>query len=164
MIKVFTDSGKSYEIPGADLVAAMGDLGGPLTVATGEDGALCYQADVDVQYSGHERPVWFRGELVGFAEKLGEARRGSLVLEEETLAFHSPEVLREWPLMELRAVQTSSSALQISPVGGGLVQFRFLADSPKRWEDLLRHALKAAYKKRGRGEILEFQPRIVVGP
>lgn len=70
-------------------------------------------------------------------------------------------LLEEWPLLDIRAVQTSSSSLQISPQGGGVVQFRFQGDSPRRWEDLLRRTLREAYRRAGRGEILEFQPRIV---
>jgi len=68
-----------------------------------------------------------------------------------------------WSLLEIRAVQTSSSSLQFSPRGGGLVELRFPYDSPLRWETLLRGALRRAYRREGRGEIVEFQPRIVTG-
>ncbi len=34
---------------------------------------------------------------------------------------------QSWPLLEIRAVQTSSSSLQFSPASGGLVELRFLA-------------------------------------
>jgi len=163
-LRVTQASGEVSKVAGGDLAKEIANLGGPLPAATDESGILRYAADVDVRYSGHERPVWFRGELVGFAEKLGDAERGTLSLEEDTLRFRAPETVREWPLMELRAVQTSSSSLQMSPVGGGLVEFKFLTDSPKRWEDLLRAALKSLYRERGAGEIVEFQPRIVVRP
>ncbi len=40
--------------------------------------------------------------------------------------------------------------------------FRFLTGSPRLWEALLQHAVQALYRRQGRGEIREFQPRIVV--
>ena len=40
-------------------------------------------------------------------------------------------------------------------------EFKFPEDSPFRWEALLRENLRRAYRAAGRGEIVEFQPRIV---
>lgn len=66
-----------------------------------------------------------------------------------------------WGLETLTAVQTSSKSLQIKRRGAPLVSFRFLDDSVYLWEQLIRAALRDFYARTGRGEILEFQPRIV---
>lgn len=123
--------------------------------------------------SDEERPVRFNGELVGFVEHLGRARDGILELAEEALLLWLPESVpgaerpgepfARWDLLEIGAIQTSSSAVQIALRSGGLVHFRFAEDSPHRWEGLLQDALREAFRRSGRGEILEFQPRIVTG-
>jgi hypothetical protein len=127
------------------------------------EGASIHRAEVIVRRSGVESPVRFGGELLGFAEAMGGGVSGTLDLSKESLTLRTgPEAEREdWPLLHIRAVQTSSSTLQFSPVSGGLVEFRFPNDSPFRWETLLRESLRLAYRREGLGEIVEFQPRIV---
>lgn len=66
-----------------------------------------------------------------------------------------------WGLETLTAVQTSSKTLQIKRRGASLVSFRFLDDSVYLWERLIRAAIRDFYARTGRGEVLEFQPRIV---
>lgn len=115
--------------------------------------------------SGRESPVIHGGEVVGFAEALGEVTEGTLELTDNALVLWGPEEeappMDQWALLDIRAVQTTSSALQISPITGGVVQFRFLDDSPLRWEELLHARIREEIRKEGRGEVLEFQPRIV---
>ena len=141
-----------------------------------------HSATARMRRSGEESPVRWGGELLGFAEAMGEPAEGILELSSRELVFrpsvgsgsgtpgdHAHESLSAgdgahgWKLLDIRAVQTSSSTVQFSPVTGGLVEFRFLQDSPFRWEYLLRSALRAAYEEEGLGDIVEFQPRIVVG-
>ena len=126
---------------------------------------LLHRSDVVVRQSGIESPVQWGGKLLGFAEAMGEGESGVLELSIEALRLRlaSDPGDRVWPLLQIRAVQTSSSSLQFSPLQGGLVEFRFQNDSPFRWETLLRESLRLAYRKEGLGEIVEFQPRIVVG-
>lgn len=69
-----------------------------------------------------------------------------------------------WGLETLTAVQTSSKSLQIKRRGEPLVSFRFLDDSVYLWERLIRAVLRDFYARTGRGEILEFQPRIIASP
>lgn len=66
-----------------------------------------------------------------------------------------------WGLETLTAVQTSSKSLQLKRRGAPLISFRFLNDSVYLWEQLIRAALRDFYQRTGRGEIVEFQPRIV---
>jgi len=65
-----------------------------------------------------------------------------------------------WPLESVTAVQASSSDLQINRTGAPLVSFHFRDDSNFLWEELLHAALRDFYGRTGRGEIVEFQPRI----
>jgi hypothetical protein len=101
---------------------------------------------------------------------MGEARWGIIeigpaglgLLHDETRDGETHDHAREdWPFLDIRAVQTSSSSLQFSPRSGGLIELRFAEDSPYRWETMLREALRWAYREAGLGEILEFQPRVV---
>jgi len=172
MIRVEEPSGKAWEVPGHRLTAAiMWALGDGDGRGSAPAGFLIHQAEVAVRQSGAESPVWHRGELLGFAEALGEQTSGILELTPEALVLQGGTAQSQgpgggnsheiWPLLEIRAVQTSSSSLQFSPSSGGLVEFRFPNDSPFRWENLLRSAIRKAYRKHGLGEIVEFQPRIV---
>lgn len=115
--------------------------------------------------AGQEGPVIHRQEVLGFAEELGDPEEGVLELNSRSLTLWDTERRTAprsvWAYLDIQAVQTTSSALQISPATGGVVHFRFLDDSPRRWEELLHARIRAAFRKEGRGEVLEFQPRIV---
>jgi hypothetical protein len=187
-------SGERREVPAAELADAIEERGGPLTRARDGEGLLLYRARTETRTTRREKPVWHKGELLGFAEVRGPTRSGILTIDEEALEFlpsgpaggaggsasdeggegkqgpadlQSPgsaarEPGQRWLLLEIRAVQTSSSSLQISPAEGGVVEFRFPGDSTRRWESLLHYALRQAFRRAGRGEIVEFQPRIRV--
>lgn len=119
------------------------------------------EASVVTRFARNEKPVRYRDALLGFVERRGSPRAGTLRLAGDTLEFTETAGRRHvWPLLDLRAVQTASSALQISPLRGGVVTFAMVDDSPRRWEDLLRDRLKSAWRSAERGEIIEFQPRI----
>ena len=169
LIQVRESTGEVWEVAGHRLTGAM-ELWGEVSVP----GSTIPEAPrngtrVEVSHSGEESPVRWGGELLGFAEAMGEPTTGTLQLTEEALILRGggpaesegEDPSKVWPLLEIRAVQTSSSSLQFSPSAGGLVQLRFTDDSPFRWEILLRKALRAAYRREGLGEIVEFQPRIV---
>lgn len=109
---------------------------------------------------------------IGFLNRIevfGEKTRGILTLLADGLIVgvdgvqEGQEEDREdwWGLETLTAVQTSSKSLQLKRRDAPLVSFRFLDDSLFLWEQLLRAALRDFYARTGRGEILEFQPRIV---
>jgi hypothetical protein len=95
-------------------------------------------------------------------EVYGPRRPATLEIHPDHLVYR-PEggPARKWPLEALRAVQTSSSTLQIRIRDQPLVSLRFLDDSLFLWEMLLHAALRSFYRRTGRGEIVEFQPRIV---
>lgn len=154
------------EFPIADLVQGIEDLGGAVTAAVGPDGAIAYAALVRAQESEVESPVRFRGKVLGYVEQLGEGEPGRLSIDDEAIRFVPDAADAEskiWTLLEVRAVQSSSSAVQISPMMGGVVLFRFESDSPLRWESLVKHTMQRAYDRAGKGKIREFQPRVVSG-
>lgn len=96
-------------------------------------------------------------------EQYGPETEGTLEIQPDRLVYR-PEGKppREWPLETLTAVQTSSRTLQVNVRNQPLVSFRFSDDSLFLWELLLNAALRSFYQRTGRGEIAEFQPRIVV--
>jgi hypothetical protein len=104
------------------------------------------------------------GAYLNRVEVYGPRRTGTLELGQERLIFR-PEGQEplEWPLDALSALQASSSTLQLKDRRRPLVSFRFLDDSIYLWESLIQAALRAHYRRTGRGEIVEFQPRIVSG-
>ncbi len=161
-----------WEVPGHRLTTSMDGRREEEGSDSSAPGTPIRQSRVEVRQAGREAPVRLGGELLGFAEAMGEPTLGTIQLTAEALILipgaggaddsengNPPEV---WPLLEIRSVQTSSSSLQLSPPRGGLVQLRFASDSPFRWETILRQALRGAYRTAGLGEIVEFQPRIVV--
>jgi hypothetical protein len=178
LIYVREPSGGEWDVPGTELTAAISawEEKGPdpetEREVSGRGGGLppaelAREAEVLVRSSGNEAPVFLGGKFMGFAESMGKATSATLRLTEKGLEVEYVEAdtgeksADFWPFLEIRAVQTSSSSLQFSPNSGGLLEFRFLADSSYRWERLLRNAIRRAYREADLGEILEFQPRIV---
>ena len=144
------------------LVDRIRSAGGAVSVARAPDGALRHQAAATQRRSVGEEPAYLDGEVTGFFERLDDGVEGTLHLESGALRFEADGQTHLWPFSRVRALQTASSSVQISVEDGSVVQFDFVEDSPYRWEELLRVALRTWYATEGRGEILEFQPRIVV--
>lgn len=151
-------------LPATELTRAIDEAGGPFPAARAADGSIRYQARVMVRRSRREDPVRRSGELLGFVERLGEGSEATLHIDGEALELRpsGEGARRRWPLLELRAVQTSSSSLQIRTATGTLVHFGFVEDSACRWQALVQGLLRRAYRRAGRGQIREFQPRIDV--
>jgi hypothetical protein len=164
LIRVQDPSGEVWQVPAELLASAVEtwtakDLAKPVP---DEEEGIVHRSRVRARRSGKEAPVRWEGELIGFAEALGPGAQGTLELSEDALVLRLDCGGSErWPLLDIRAVQTSSSSLQFSPVSGGLVEFKFPQDSPFRWEGILRECLRRVYRAAGKGEIVEFQPRIV---
>ena len=133
-----------------------------MTRATRDDGSLAYSAHALVSWRDSEEAVWHRGALLGFAETMSPAVQGRITVDADTVAVEdgSPASGR-WAHLDLHAVQAASSSLQLSLPGDELVELRFLADSPRRWETLMHRLIAGAWARAGRGRVVEFQPRIV---
>lgn len=168
---VVRKDGRQFDVPLASVTRRLHALGGPWPRAMAASGTLSYETRVRLRLGGNERPVRYRGRLLGFAERFGRGTPGTLLLTGASLTFRAGPgdagqgrgEDRIWPLESLRSLQTSSSSLQITTQAGGLLLFRFDGDSPRRWDELLRGALDARWRKLGKGGILEFQPRILAG-
>ena len=154
--------GGTVETPISALVGLIESSGGPLTRARRPDGSIGYSAEVDISWRVAEEPVHHEGKLKGFSELMGEPSPGELSVDADSVTVRTEgEGEDTWRFLDVRALQTSSSSLQLSLPGDRLVQFRFREDSPRRWEDLMRHLLREAYRRAGKGNVVEFQPRIV---
>ena len=131
-------------------------------------------AHVLIRSATGERRVFGESGYLNRAEIFGKGAPGRLRLEIDRLmvtrepaasgqagngAAYGEEV---WPLEQLTAVQASSSSLQLKRRDHPLEAFRFLDDAVYLWEQLLRAALRDFYRRTGRGDIVEFQPRVAV--
>lgn len=156
-LRIREPDGRLVERPVAELAARAGEMWG----ADAPEG----EARVRMREATEEVPVRQGRELLGFFERRGPVRPGLLRLDGEAVHFQpdGEEEARRWPLLELRAVQGSSSSVQISPKAGGVITFRFETDSPRRWEERLREAVRRSWARAGRGPVGEFQPRIRSG-
>ncbi len=74
LILVREPSGEVWEVPGHRLTTAMEGWMEEKPSASGVSGASIHESQVEVTQSGEEAPVWWGGELLGFAEAMGEAR------------------------------------------------------------------------------------------
>ena len=137
-------------------------LSQPMELGDGSGGVFRYSAQAMVSWRVREAPIWRGGKLLGYSETMGPPSPGTATADREAISIESSGQSGRWGYLELRAVQTSSSSLQISLPGDRLVQLCFTVDSPKRWEDLLRQLVREAYQRAGRGFVREFQPRIAV--
>ncbi len=170
VIVVRPPKGPLERISAASLVADMDKRGG---LGTGKDRGKGLHEESPFREArvalglaeGYDVIRW-RGEVLGFSERISWKGEGLLKLEGEALTF-APRGNRaegfSCLLSDVRGVQISSGALQVTLEGTRLYQFEFVDDSPKRWEDLLCLALSRLYTKTGRC-ITEFKPRIVTEP
>lgn len=120
-----------------------------------------HSARVLVAWRSNERAIRYKGALRGFAETMAPEAPGNIAARRDALSIKTPPApAGQWSYLELRALQASSSCLHLSLPGDRLVQLRFEVDSPRRWEEMLRALVRDAYRRAGRGAVLEFQPRI----
>lgn len=151
-----------FDVSAADLCRRIDEHGGPITRATKEDGMLEYSAPARISWRVSEQAVRYRGVLRGFVESMGPAEPGTVTVDRERVHVEcGGRGAGSWRHLDLGAVQASSSSLQLSLPDDQLVQLRFLDDSPRRWETLMRRLITDAYERAGRGRVVEFQPRIV---
>ncbi len=102
------------------------------------------------------------GVFQGFMERLGPERAGTLALTEAALELKLDDgEARRWALDELSALQASSTSIQIRPRGEPIVSFAFPESSARLWDESIAGAVRLRWRSLGRGEIVEFQPRIV---
>lgn len=111
-----------------------------------------------------KQPVRRGRELIGWLDRFGPRRHGSLRLTRDRLRFDAPDDSIEWPLDRITAVQPTSSKLQIAARHMPVAAIRFETASVRLWEEAIREAVRRIWLTHGRGEITEFHPRIYARP
>ncbi|MEE3185103.1 MAG: hypothetical protein VX310_05025 [Gemmatimonadota bacterium] len=154
----------------------MGGAGTERERGTGSSGErLLREARVAFGTAGGYDVIRWWGEVIGFSERISWKGKGLIRLEGESLTFTpngeaavrgggvDPDAEGEefsCVLGDIRGIQISSGAVQVTLERGQLYQFEFVDDSAKRWEDLLCLALRRFYSEKGRS-VIEFKPRVV---
>lgn len=166
VIIVSPPSGPFERSTAGSLMDAVAEMGGSEADTEGGQASLFREARIAYGAAeGHDVVRW-RGEVLGFSEKLSWKGEGLLRLDGGRLSFSGETARGETTqrfsclLGDIRGVQISSKALQITLDGARLHQFEFIEDSPKRWEDLVCLALRRFYAEKER-LVTEFTPRIV---
>ena len=171
--------GPVEEASATSLLADLEKMGG---AGTGREGgtdssgeSLLREARVAFGTAGGYDVIRWWGEVIGFSERISWKGKGLIRLEGESLTFTpdgeaavrgggvDPDAGGEefsCLLGDIRGVQISSGAVQVTLERGQLYQFEFVDDSAKRWEDLLCLALGRFYSEEGRS-VIEFKPRVV---
>jgi hypothetical protein len=122
-------------------------------------------AAVRLRRSVADKAIRIDGELLGFMERFGPPISGTLTLEKDAVVFKGENGKPDtWRLDEITAVQPSSGSLQLKISDQPVLSLAFPGGSPRVWEELIIAALRAQYRRTGKGEIREFQPRIVTRP
>ena len=173
VIVVRPPDGPAERTSATSLLADVERMGGPgiKDVPGKGPGEACLFRESKIRFGraeGHDVIRW-RGEVLGFSERISWKGEGLLRFEGETLSF-KPDGGSEGRsegfsclLGDIRGVQISSMALQVTLEEAQLYQFEFEDDSPKRWEDLLCLALRRFHARSGK-RITEFKPRIIKTP
>jgi hypothetical protein len=117
---------------------------------------------VFVRTAVSSKPLYHRGIYLGQVEHFGDPEPGWLSLKPAELCFEPDNgAPRTWPLDDLTAVQPSSTSLQLKLRRGPVLSLKFPEASSLLWEEHVRHAVQSLYSQVGRGQIREYQPRIV---
>ena len=155
------------------LIADVERMGGPaIKRETGKDwgkdpgeGVLFRESRIRFGKAEGYDVIRWRGEVLGFSERISWKGEGLLRLEGEALSFRPDGKAEGFSCLlgDIRGVQISSMALQVTLEETRLYQFGLLDDSPKRWEDLLCLALRRFHARSG-NRITEFKPRIIAAP
>lgn len=106
--------------------------------------------------------VRYDGELIGWVEQFGTRRKGRLILTQLDLAFVGEDGgTRRIQVDDLTSIQPSSSSLQLRTRAGDILSLRFEESSVLHWERALQTAVKRRWSATGRGEVYDYQPRIL---
>lgn len=161
VVLVRSSDGQVEEASVGHLIEAIDRMGGPASAAEDPEGTFSYETPVEVARGNRHQAVWWKGRVLGFFERITERREATLRIDGAAVtitgAGREPLI---WPLESIIAIQISSKAIQLNIKGVGLYQMDFLSDSPKRWEDLLKEALRRFYAALGQ-EVVEFHPKVV---
>lgn len=150
---------------GAARVASAAELEAELPPVDSEpEGGVLGPEPVLVRTAGAARAVRSGRTLIGWAERFGPPTPATASLDPLSFVLQPSDGLdsqrMEWQLETITAVQPSSSTLQIKADRQPVVSIRFLASSVRRWEAMLHHRIAERARACGRGEVVQFHPRI----
>lgn len=123
--------------------------------------AATREEPVILRVASHHRPLQVNGEYLGKVEQFGPPIGGTIELTDDALVFRAADRIEHWALVDLTAVQPSSTALQVKIRKGPILSMKFPQGSALLWEERLQRRLRTCYERLGRGTIVEFQPRIL---
>lgn len=108
-----------------------------------------------------DRPVHYDGELIGWVERFGRARRGVVRLTGTQLRFDADDGSRTIvEIDDLTSIQPSSRKLLLGRRNGPVLALQFPKSNVSLWESRLQAAVNRRWAASGRGEVCEYQPRI----
>jgi hypothetical protein len=132
-------------------------LGPAQTPDARPDGIILGPERVTVKVTRNQKTLRFRGDLLGWVEVYGKARRGVMTLRVDGLLFQPDTGTRiEWAPGDLTGLQPASSALQLG-LHGQMASVRFREASVRLWTRALSDLLRNYYHSLGR-EVVELQP------
>ncbi len=146
--------------------ASAGGEGGPYPALPGSAEGYApigwLQDRVLARFALGQEAIRYGSEYLGMMERLGEPRAGTLTLTTESLRLELEDGESHlWPLEDIAALQASGRNVQVRPRGQPIISFSFPDTSARLWDESLAAALRQCWRRLGRGEIMEFQPRIV---
>ncbi len=120
------------------------------------------EARATLRVANAERTIQEHGRYLNRIEIFGDGDEGTLRLLPDGVAFHGTRGDVVWSFDDLTAIQPSSHTLQLKARGRPVASLRFDDDSVRLWEELLMLAVREFYRREGKGEVVEFQPRISI--
>lgn len=147
-------AGDVLERTAAEWIATLGPAQAP---AAQPDGIILGPERVTVKITRNQKALRFGGDLLGWIEVYGKARRGAMTLRVDGLLFQPDTGTRiEWAPGDLTGLQPASSALQLG-LRSQMASVRFQNASVRLWTRALSDLLRTYYHSRGQ-EIVELQP------
>ncbi|MEJ2217084.1 MAG: hypothetical protein P8099_10765 [Gemmatimonadota bacterium] len=123
------------------------------------------QARATLRIAEAERVIREGRRYLNRIEIFGKPDDGTLRLRPDAVIFRPDRQGSDdltWPFEGLTAIQPSSHTLQLKARDRPVASLHFASDSVRLWEELLMHAVRDFYRRTGRGDVVEFQPRISV--
>lgn len=121
------------------------------------DGIILGPERVTVKITRNQKTLRFGGDLLGWVEVYGKARRGTMTLRVDGMLFQPDTGTRiEWAPGDLTGLQPASSALQLG-LHRQMASVRFRDASVRLWTRALADLLRTYYHSLGR-EVVELQP------
>ena len=90
--------------------------------------------------------------------------QGRLLLYPDSVAFHTSREVVTWHIGDVTCVTTNGHYFEFKIRRQPFYQILFEEESPLKYQLLLRKWLGEFYRQTGRGEIIEYQPRVRVKP